>query len=108
MNSYWAIRILIMLNHCGIIPPRQPNQEKKDPPRRIILFHSYDGNTYHTHEDSNIGHVYTTLAKLTNGSPFAVSGYHGYTDGFYHKRAETFDFSTKTWTEVDDYPYGNL
>ena len=73
----------------------------------IITLNSYDGYTYHGHEDSKIGHVYTTLAN-TNGSPLAVSGYHGYTDGFYHKRAETFDISTNTWTEVDDYPYGNL
>ena len=36
MDSYWTILILSMLNHCRIIPPRQPNYKKKDPPRSKV------------------------------------------------------------------------
>ena len=60
---------------------------------------SYDGAVYHKHADSKNGHYYTTLAKIDE-SPLAVGGYNPNTN-----KAETFDISTNTWTEVADYPY---
>ena len=60
---------------------------------------SYDGAVYHNHADSKNDHYLTTLAKI-DACPLAVGGYSSNTN-----KAETYDFSTNTWTEVADYPY---
>ena len=63
-----------------------------------ILF-SYDGYFFHNQTNSKNEHGYTTLAKFDE-SPLAVGGYSSDTN-----KAETFNISTNTWTEVADYPY---
>ena len=64
----------------------------------IILF-SYDEITFHNQTNSNNEHHKTTLANI-DGAPLAVGGYDPYI-----KKAEIFDISSNTWTEVADYPY---
>ena len=60
---------------------------------------SYDGFVFHNHANSKNGHYITTLANI-DGSPLAVGGASPEIN-----KAETYDISTNTWTEVADYPY---
>ena len=60
---------------------------------------SYDGSIFHTHPDSKTGHYATTLANV-EGSPLAVGGSDPETN-----KAETYDISTNTWTQIADYSY---
>ena len=60
---------------------------------------SYDGDVFHNHANSKIGHYKTTLANI-EGSPLAVGG-----DNPETNKAETYDISANTWNEVADYPY---
>ena len=60
---------------------------------------SYDGSIFHTHAVSENGHYATTLANV-EGSPLAVGGSDPETN-----KAETYDISTNTWTQIADYPY---
>ena len=62
---------------------------------------SYDGFVLQNHANSKKGHRDTTLANI-EGSPLAVGGAHPSIN-----KAETYDISTDTWTEVDEYPYHN-
>ena len=64
----------------------------------IILF-SYDGIIFHNHADSKNGHSRTTFANIDD-APLVVGGW-----GPTTKKAEIFDISSNTWTEVADYPY---
>ena len=63
--------------------------------------YSYNGEMFHNHADSKHCHSFTTLANV-EGSPLAV-GCH--TGGTFTSKAETYDISTNTWTEIADYPY---
>ena len=65
----------------------------------IILFFSYDGIVFQDHDDSNYGHHFTSLANI-EGFPLATGGFMNDTN-----KAETYDYSTNTWTEVAEYPY---
>ena len=60
---------------------------------------SYDGNVFHNQANSKNGHYYSTLANVDD-APLAVGGYNPLI-----KKAEIFDISSNTWTEVADYPY---
>ena len=60
---------------------------------------SYDGYIFHYQDDPKNGHYLTTLAKIDE-TPLAVGGYYPNTN-----KAETFDISSNTWTEVAVYPY---
>ena len=64
----------------------------------LILF-SYDGFIFHNQADSKNNHFYTTLANIDQ-APLVVGGSNPTT-----KKAEVFDISSNTWTEVADYPY---
>ena len=63
------------------------------------LFSSYDGEAFRNHADSKYGHYVTSLANFKD-SPLAVGGY----DPLINK-AETYEISTNTWTEVGIYPF---
>ena len=54
---------------------------------------------FHNQADSKNGHYRTTLAKIDE-APLAVGGAYPNI-----KKAEIFDISSNTWTEVADYPY---
>ena len=69
---------------------------------KTLLYLSYDGLGFHNQADTKNAHHYTTLAK-TDGTPLAVGGYNANTN-----KAETFDISANTWTEVANYPYHNM
>ena len=62
---------------------------------------SYDGDFFHNQADSKNSHRRTSLAKI-GGAPFAVGGYSLDTN-----KAEIFDISTNTWSEVAAYPYAD-
>ena len=64
----------------------------------ISLF-SYDGDLFHNQADSKNAHGSTTLAKIDE-APLAVGGYLPNTN-----KAEIFDISSNTWTEIAEYPY---
>ena len=64
-----------------------------------MTFFSYDGYIFHNQADSKNGHYATTLARIDE-APLAVGG----TDPTTNK-AETFDISSNTWTEIAAYPY---
>ena len=70
----------------------------------ITLLFSYDGIVFQDHAHSNYGHHYTSLAN-TEGIPLTTGGYSNYTSSDYTNKAETYDYSTNTWTEVAEYPY---
>ena len=65
----------------------------------IYLFRSYDGYIFHTHANSKYGHYFISLAN-DEGHPLATGGYSDYTN-----KAETYDYTTNTWTEVAVSPY---
>ena len=60
---------------------------------------SFDGYIFHNQADSKIGHYKTTLAKIDE----AVLAVGGQSPDI--NKAETFDISSNTWTEVAAYPY---
>ena len=60
---------------------------------------SYDGFIFHNQANSKNAHHYTTLANIDK-APLAVGGI-----GPKTKKAEIFDISSNSWTEVADYPY---
>ena len=75
--------------------------------RKVCNFHidtfdkallSYDGFVFHNKADAKNQHYVTTLATI-DGAPLAVGGYSNV------KKAEIFDISSNTWTEVAEYPY---
>ena len=63
----------------------------------LFVISSYDGENFYDQADSNYGHFATSLAMIDE-APLAVGGYK-------NQKAETFDISANTWTEVEDYPY---
>ena len=76
--------------------------------RKVCYFHidtfdktlfSYDGVVFHNQADAKNQHYLTTFASIDE-APLAVGGYDPTT-----KKAEIFDISSNTWTEVADYPY---
>ena len=64
----------------------------------MTLF-SYDGVIFHNQASSKNAHYPTTMAKIGK-APLAVGG-----SSSSDNKAETFDISTNTWTEVANYPY---
>ena len=76
--------------------------------RKVCNFHrdtfdktqcSYNGFVFHNQADSKSEHCVTTLANIDE-APLAVGG-----QNTNNKKAEIFDISSNTWTEVADYPY---
>ena len=63
------------------------------------FFPSYDGYAFRSQADSKYGHYRTSLANFKD-SPLAVGGYSPNTN-----KAEIYDISTNSWTEVANYPY---
>ena len=60
---------------------------------------SFDGNGFHAHANSKVGHYFTSLARIQS-SPLGVGGHLSDTN-----KAEIYDISTNKWTEIANYPY---
>ena len=58
---------------------------------------SYDGFVFHNQADAKNEHYLTTLASIDE-APLAIGGQST-------KKAEIFDVSSNSWTEIADYPY---
>ena len=68
----------------------------------IIINHSYDGQNFYQHGNSNIAHFGTSLTNI-NGAPLVVGGSSPRTN-----KAEQFNISTDTWVRVDAYFFSDL
>ena len=68
---------------------------------------SYDGDIFHNQADSKNSHYAIALANIDN-TPLAVGGAYSNDGGINTNKAEIFDISSNTWTEIADYPFHDL
>ena len=70
------------------------------------MFISYDGEIFHNQADSKNSHYATTLTNIDK-TPWTVGGAKN-AGGIDTNKAEIFDISSNTWTEIAVYSYHDL